>query len=90
MPPPTRLGKGSFSIIGVPFGLLESWQFGARRVDRWIPHSKNSGIPLKFDEISRRARGDTRLAVLKADVDDTGLRFGESPSLIGPMADCAP
>ena len=72
-----RVGKGSLSIIDVPFGLLESWQPGARRVGRWIPHSANSGIPLTFEEISRKARGDTRLAVLKADVDDTGLRVRE-------------
>ena len=34
-------------------------------------------MPLTFQDLARHSRGDSRLAVLKADVDDMGVRVGE-------------
>ena len=50
---------------------------GSFRVGRWIPRREDGREPLTFEEIAGIARGDRRLAVLKADVDDMGPRVAE-------------
>ena len=72
-----RAGRGHLAVLGVAFELLASRKPGAWRVGRWVPREATSGNPLTFEELSRRACGDSRLAVLKADVDDMGQRVGE-------------
>ena len=72
-----RAGHGALRILDVPFELLNSEQPGAQRIGRWIPRKTESHDPMTFEELSQRSRGDPRLAVLKADVDDMGLRVGE-------------
>ena len=72
-----REGGGSIGVLGVPFELLPEPQTGASRVGRWIPRAKESDLPLTFQDLSRHSRGDSRLAVLKADVDDMGVRVAE-------------
>ena len=72
-----RAGRGSIRALGIDFELLASKRPGARRVGRWIPRELHSGRPLTFQELAQRSRGDTRLAVLKADVDDMGTRVGQ-------------
>ena len=72
-----RTGKGPISALGVRFELLESREPDAWRVGRWIPREPRSGRSLTFDELSQRCRGDSRLAVLKADVDDMGTRVAQ-------------
>lgn len=46
-------------------------------VGRWIPRSGN-GDPLTFREIAGKAKGQSSLAVLKADVDDTGIHLARA------------
>lgn len=70
-------GRGPLKVLGVPFELLESKRPGASRVGRWIPRERPSGQPLTFEDLARRCEGIHRLAVLKADVDDMGLRVAE-------------
>ena len=72
-----RDGRGSIRALGVAFDLLSEPQSGALRVGRWIPRTKENSLPLTFQDLSRRSRGDPRLAVLKADVDDMGVRVRE-------------
>ena len=72
-----RVGRGELRVLGVEFELLPSKAPGAWRVDRWVPRDPSVGNPLTFEDLSRRSRGDSRLAVLKADVDDMGQRVGE-------------
>ena len=72
-----RAGRGSIRALGVAFDLLPDPQAEAWRVGRWIPRAKGSNLPLTFQDLSRHARGDPQLAVLKADVDDMGVRVGE-------------
>ncbi len=72
-----RVGAGELRVLGVAFELLPSKAPGAWRVGRWVPRDPNVGNPLTFEDLSRRSRGDSRLAVLKADVDDMGRRVGE-------------
>ena len=72
-----RAGQGSLRALGVAFDLLPTPQAGAWRVGRWIPRGKGSNLPLTFEDLSRHSRGDPQLAVLKADVDDMGVRVGE-------------
>ena len=72
-----RVGRGQSRVLRVPFELLPSKEPGAWRIGRWVPRDPTSGNPLTFEDLSRRARGDSRLAVLKADVDDMGQRVGE-------------
>ena len=72
-----RVGSGHTNVLGVPFELLPSKEPGAWRVGRWVPRDPMSGHPLTFEDLSQRARGDSCLAVLKADVDDMGQRVGE-------------
>ena len=75
-----RAGGGPIHALGVGFELLESVQPDAWRVGRWVPRKPCSGRPLTFEELSRRSRGDSRLAVLKADVDDMGTRVAQMAS----------
>ncbi len=70
-------GRGDLRVLGVPFELLPTNEPEAWRVGRWVPRGPTGGNPLTFEELSRRSRGDSRLAVLKADVDDMGQRVGE-------------
>lgn len=72
-----RPGGGSARALGVAFEALEGRTPESFRVGRWIPRHSDSGEPLTFQEISEQARGDRRLAVLKADVDDMGVRVGQ-------------
>ena len=69
-------GTGQVEALGVSFRAGDRSAAGTFRVGRWIPRSSR-GAPLTFEEIAARARGDSRLAVLKADVDDMGVRVGE-------------
>ena len=75
-----RPGQGSIRALGVAFDLLQSEQPDAWRVGRWIPREPRSGRSLTFEELSQRSRGDSRLAVLKADVDDMGTRVAQIAS----------
>ena len=72
-----RVGRGDLRVLGVSFDLLPVNEPGAWRVGRWVPRAPTAGNPLTFQELSRRSRGDSRLAVMKADVDDMGQRVGE-------------
>ena len=72
-----RVGRSELRVLGVAFELLPSKAPGAWRVGRWVPRDPHVGNPLTFEDLSRRSRGDSRLAVLKADVDDMGRRVGE-------------
>ena len=72
-----RAGRGPIRVLGVAFEMLESAQRDAWRVGRWIPRHDRHGGPLTFQELAQHARGDARLAVLKADVDDMGSRVGQ-------------
>ena len=72
-----RPGDGSAQALGVSFENVNGRETEAFRVGRWIPRNSNSGEPLTFQEIAEQARGDRRLAVLKADVDDMGVRVGQ-------------
>ena len=75
-----RTGQGSIRALGVSFDLRTEPQTGAWRVGRWIPRAKGGNRPLTFQDLSRHSRGDPQLAVLKADVDDMGVRVGEIAS----------
>ena len=70
-------GQGPLRVLGVAFDLLEERRSGSQRVGRWIPRSRNDNTPLTFQDLARCSRGDRRIAVLKADVDDMGVRIGE-------------
>ena len=72
-----RAGRGSIRALGVAFDLLPEPQTDTSRVGRWVPHAKGGNLPLTFQDLSRHSRGDSRLAVLKADVDDMGVHIGE-------------
>ena len=70
-------GDGSAHAMDVAFEPSESRTPGTFRVGRWIPRDPDSGEPLTFQEIAEQARGARRLAILKADVDDMGVRVGQ-------------
>lgn len=70
-----RMGRGPLRVLDAPSELLEDQEEGASRVGRWIPRS--GPRPLTFEELARQSRGDRRLGVLKADVDDMGTRVGK-------------
>ena len=72
-----RPGGGSVRALGVAFEALENQTPESFRVGRWIPRHSDSREPLTFQEIAEQARSDHRLAVLKADVDDMGVRVGQ-------------
>ena len=75
-----RSGGSSARALGVSFKHVNDQELEAFRVGRWIPRHFDSYEPLTFQEISEQARGDRRLAVLKADVDDMGVRVGQVAS----------
>ena len=75
-----RPGGGSMQALGVGFEHLSDQRPEAFRVGRWIPRHSDSQEPLTFQEISEQSQGDRRLAVLKADVDDMGVRVREIAS----------
>ena len=73
-----RPGGGQVRALGVAFDNVENRQTPESfRVGRWIPRNPDSGEPLTFQEIAEQSRGDRRLAVLKADVDNMGVRVGQ-------------
>lgn len=72
-----RPGGSSVRALGVAFAALENQTPESFRVGRWIPRHSDSREPLTFQEIAEQARSDHRLAVLKADVDDMGVRVGQ-------------
>lgn len=72
-----RPGGSSVQALGVGFEHMNDQEPEAFRVGRWIPRHSDSDEPLTFQEIAEQARSDHRLAVLKADVDDMGVRVGQ-------------
>lgn len=62
-------------VLGIGFTRVQSGGGDAFRVSRWVP--RDGKALLTFEEIAGRSRGDKKLAVLKADVDDMGKRIGE-------------
>ncbi len=73
---PAAVGDGVMSpVLGVEFTRTQSGERDAFRVSRWVP--RDGKALLTFEEIAGLSRGDKKLAVLKADVDDMGKRVGE-------------
>lgn len=72
--PATRAETHTARALGVFFGQADESGPGAFRVRREIPRRDPSGEPWTFEELAAEATGTRRLAVLKADVDDMGLR----------------
>lgn len=68
---------GDVHALGVSFREAQSYDADSFNVRRWIPLGSYGREPLTFEEMSRKTRGDRRLAVIKADVDDMGPRVGE-------------
>ena len=68
---------GTVEALGVGFEPVGRTTPGSFNVGRWIPRREVGREPLTFEEIAGLARGDRRLAVLKADVDDMGPRVAE-------------
>lgn len=73
------VGPGSANVeaLGVKFTASHQERPGAFRAGRWVPRQDDGRGGLLFSEIAAKSRGDQRLAVLKADVDDMGVRVGE-------------
>ncbi|MCY4583356.1 MAG: hypothetical protein OXE50_11255 [Chloroflexi bacterium] len=69
-------GAGQVEALGVTFRETDRTAPDSFRVGRWTPRNSN-GAPLTFKQISALSTGDSRLAILKADVDDMGVRVGE-------------
>ena len=76
---PTR-GHSQVRALGVGFEEVSGnvHDSSAFRMGRWIPRSGRE--PLTFEEVAAKARGEKRLAVLKADVDDMGVKVGQVAS----------
>ena len=72
-------GSGDATALGVNFTAVAKSTRGAFRVGRRIPRHPD-GSALLFREIAEQGRGDHRLAVLKADVDDMGVWVGKIAS----------
>ena len=73
-------GGGESSIIralGAGFSAVPEPTPDSFRAGRWIPRD-DKGEPLTFEAIANMAGGDKRLAALKADVDDMGVRVKET------------
>lgn len=70
-------GYADAEVLGVRFTVSRRETPGAFRAGRWVPRHDDDRGGLRFSEIAAKSRGDARLAVLKADVDDMGLRVGE-------------
>ena len=78
-------GQGRERVLGVGFEPVQNQTSdGSFRVGRWIPLGADARTPLTFEEMSARAQGDNRLAVLKADVDDMGVKVGQIAALDSP------
>ena len=77
-------GQGAERVLGVEFEPVQPLTSGSFRVGRWIPQGGDGRGPLTFEEMSERAQGDSRLAVLKADVDDMGAKVGQIAALDSP------
>ena len=71
---PTQAHGGSVSALGVHFRSVRTPDASSFRVRRAIPRLPGTGVPKTFEELASDATGVKRLAVLKADVDDMGLR----------------
>ena len=68
-------GSGeSMRVLSVPFSEAAASDPGAFRVHREVPRHGATGELLTFEQLAAMATGAPRLAVLKADVDDMGLR----------------
>ena len=70
-------GGGAVPALGVSFAAAPAGSEAAFRVSRWIPRRDDGRGALLFREIAECGRGDQRLGVLKAVVDDMGVRVGE-------------
>ena len=70
-------GQGRERALGVEFEPVQDRTPDSFRVGRWIPLGADGRSPLTFEEMSKKAQGDYRLAVLKADVDDMGVKVGQ-------------
>ena len=69
--------QGRERALGVEFEPVSNRTPDSFRVGRWIPLGADGRSPLTFEEMSEKAQGDNRLAVLKADVDDMGVKVGQ-------------
>ena len=73
-----RVGSpGALRALGADFSAVPERTPDSFRAGRWIPRDDRNE-PLTFEDIANMARGDKRLAALKADVDDMGVRVGET------------
>lgn len=77
-------GQGEVRALGVGFEPVRDRTPDSFRVGRWIPLGADGRSPLTFEEMSEKAQGDKRLAVLKADVDDMGVKVGQIASQDSP------
>lgn len=74
--------QGQVRALGVDFRATDA-ETDSFRVSRYIPMGSNQE-PMTFEEISAKSVGDRRLAILKADVDDMGVKVGEIASQDSP------
>ena len=70
-------GPGRARALGVEFEPVRTQTPDSFRVGRWIPPGPDGRGTLTFEEMSEKAKGDKRLAILKADVDDMGAKVGQ-------------
>ena len=70
-------GESSIRALGADFSAVPEPTPDSFRAGRWIPRD-DKGEPLTFEAIANMAGGDKRLAALKADVDDMGVRVMET------------
>ena len=70
-------GGASIRALGADFSAVPEPTPDSFRAGRWIPRD-DKGEPLTFEAIANMAGGDKRLAALKADVDDMGVRVKET------------
>lgn len=80
-------GQGRVQALGVGFDPVKNRTPDSFRTGRRIPLGADGRSPLTFEEMSEKAKGDNRLAVLKADVDDTGVKVGQIASQDSPSYD---
>lgn len=77
-------GQGQVQALGVGFDPVKERAPDSIRTGRRIPLGPDGRNPLTFEEMSEKAKGDNRLAVLKADVDDMGVKVGQIASQDSP------
>ncbi len=77
---PAASGPGDVAALDVNFTAVARPTPDAFRVGRRIPRRDDGRSGLLFREIAAQSRGDQRLAVLKADVDDMGVWVGKIAS----------